>query len=564
MAVVALMAAIGPVAAANGEFQFAPSRTLSVEEAAQPRVAVDPQGRATVVWEALGPEATALIQVVRLNAFGLPGPVRTLDQFPKHAPQCPCPQVAVDPYGRATITWQAYDGVRQTIKAVQMDASEALGPTSTLSDATKDAWDQQLAADPQGRVTIIWRYPSEGGVESVRLGLDGQPEDVNTLAEGNGAGLPDVAVGPEGRATAVWPTTEGLKTAQLDASGAPGPTQDVPSTGNSDGAVNVVVDSRGRATIAWWRGSGAYEAKSVRLDSAGVPGAVQNLSPPEQDTYEPYLAVDPQDGVTAIWQDFEDRVHAVRLDEDGIPEAVHTVSGDGRAGEPRVTSRPGGGAVVVWSHPAVIFIFPPKGECLDLEFDPESDVVEAAFLGPDGQTEQISRVSSFGEQSLGANVATDALSRPTVVWQSYDGTYFCDDWDTRVQASRGSEAPEVPPELGSKPPVPSEPPPSLSESLLRLSNRAYVNGRHLVLSIRCSGGGGVSCAGEVKLLRRSHVFARGRYRLSVGRRTTIRLPLSKYGQALARRGSRGLVLTTGKGRRVETGVVWVRLPRRPH
>ena len=222
---IAFLGSAGPVSPAHGEFQFAPPRTLSVEEAAQPRVAVDPQGRATVVWEALGPESTALIQVVRLNAFGLPGPVRTLDQLPKNPPQCPCPEVAVDPSGRATIAWQSYDGNSQMIKAVQMDASESLGPVHTLSDTSKDAWDQRLAADPQGRVTIAWRYPSEDVVESVRLDSDGEPEAVNTLAEAEGVGFLDVAVDPQGNATVAWSTSEDLKVVQFDGPGVPGPTK---------------------------------------------------------------------------------------------------------------------------------------------------------------------------------------------------------------------------------------------------------------------------------------------------------------------------------------------------
>ena len=253
----------------------------------------------------------------------------------------------------------------------------------------------------------------------------------------------------------------------------------------------------------------------------------------------------------------------MQLDDEGIPGTVRTVSGKGRAGEPQVAARPGGGAVVVWTHPGVVYALPPTGECLDLQFDPESDVVEAAFLDPEGQTEQVSTVSPFGEQSLGANVATDPLGRPTVVWESFDGTYFCDDHNTRVQSSRGSEVADELPDPEPAPPVTPEPSPPPGESLLRLGGRAYVNGRHLFLSIRCPIGTGAPCDGEVKLVRRTLVLARGRCQLPAGGRRRIRLPLSRYGKALARRGSTGLVLTTGKGRGVKTGVVWVRLPRPP-
>jgi hypothetical protein len=551
-----------PTAGARAEFHFSSPRTLSVVEAAGAQVAVDPQGRATVVWNALGPEETVLIQVVRLDAFGLPGPIQALDQVPKHPlPYCTCPQVAVDPFGRATVTWQSYDGKNRRIKAAQIDASEAVGPVYTLSKSGSDAWNSQLAVDSQGRVTVVWRYPSAGDVQSVRLGTDGLPAEAKTLAETTTSGPPEVAVGPQGIATAVWPSTEGLRTVQLDGSGTPGPVQPIPSTSNDDGVVEVVVDSKGRATIAWWRGLGAYEAKSVRLDPAGTPGTVQDLSPPGQDTYEPLLAVDPQDRVTAVWQDFDDHVHATQLGEDGIPGTVHTLSGEESAGAPQVAARPGGGAVVVWTHPGIPFA--PDEECLPVQFDPEGDVVKAAFLDPDGQPEQTEAISPYAEQSLRADVAIDPLDRPTVAWESYDGTYFCEDWDTRVQVSRGTVATTIPPEPEPAPPVPPELPAPPGVSLLRLGGRASVEGRHLLLRVRCPQGADGACAGEVKLARRAFVVARGHYRLLPGGRKTIRLPLTRYGKALAKRGSGTLLLTTGKGRGVETGVVWVRLPRHP-
>lgn len=576
----ALVAFLVPVGDARAEVDFTPPETLAGGDVVEPRVAVDPLGRATVAWEALGPEKLIWVQAVRVGADGVPGPIHTLDKFPRQMPECPCPKVAVDLAGRATIVWQSFDGKNHRIQAAQIDAAGNVGPVSALSPPGHDGWDQQVAVDPEGRATVVWDLASVQNLETVRLGVDGNPEEVRVLVEeAPSVRPPAVAVDPEGKATVAWPSPEGIRTVQLDSSGVPGPIRPVSPSDTADGVVDAVVDSQGRATISWWRGLGEYEAKSVRLNPEGVPGAVQTLSPPEQNTLDPRLAIDPQGRVTAVWESFKQRIYAVRLDEEGAPETVFPLSEEGRqAGEPQVAAGPDGRAVVVWSHAPVVYIPPEEEECVEgAGFEAESDVVKAAFLGPDGAPEQVKDVSAFGEQSQVPQIGMDALGQPTVVWESFDGTYFCQDKETRIQISRGLVPHDPPPDEPPPPPPPPPPGPEVSGTL-RLGGRGTAGHGHLRLRVRCAGADG-ACAGRLKLVARAAdiprrlreslrgprrlpsqvTIARGRFRLAAGARKTLVLSLTGFGKGLASKGSGQLLRTVGRGSGVRKSVVWVRL-----
>jgi hypothetical protein len=579
----ACLAFFVPVGEARAELNFTPPQTLVEGKVGRSEFAVDPQGRATVAWEAVTPEKLMRVQVMRVDANGVPGPVHTLAEFPRNPPQCPCPRVAVDPQGRATVVWQSLelDG-KFRIQTAQMDAGGNLGPVHALSPPGKNGWDQKVAVDPQGRATIVWDLASVQNVETVRLGADGTPEEVRVLAkEDEGASPPAVAVDPEGKATVAWSNVDGMRTVQIDSSGVPGPIRPISPSDDTDGAVNIVVDSLGRATISWWRGFLAYEAKSVRLDAEGIPGEVQTLSPPDQNTLEPRLAVDSLGRVTAVWEDFKERVYTVRLDEEGAPETVYPLSEeDRRAAEPEVAVGPDDRAMVVWNHPGPVFA--PEEGCLEeAEFEPASDVVKIAFLGPEGAPEQIRNVSPFGEQSIEARIGVDSQGQPSVLWESFDGTYFCEIPKVRIQISRGLLPPGPSPD---GPPAPSLPPPPplpgpVGAGILRFNGGGTAKGGRLRLPVRCTGGTGGACAGQLKLelraryiprqlkeslgsppwLRSQVIVARGAFQLAPGTRRNLVLRLTGFGKKLASKGSGQSLRVVGGGAGVRGSVVWVRL-----
>ena len=554
LAVTAAAAATQPSRSAAA-FDFTPPRTLSDMSAFFPHVVVDSRDRATVVWEATSADGEfVLIQAVRLVSGVPTGPVQTLWSAPNviYPEWCPCPRLAIDPQDRVTVVWQNFDGTSLGVQAVRLGTDGLpLGPVQTLSKSGEDAFDHRLAVDSGGVATVGWTVSGPiNRVESTRLQPSGVHDLPKTLSEtGVNSSMRDLAIDREGRATVVWDSELGVQSMRLGSDGAAGAVQTL--SDEDAGAPRVVVDSQNRATVAWWRGSGIYDVQAVRLAADGTPGPIRTLSPESQETLDPVIAIDGHDRVTVAWEEFAGRgVNAVRLGADGVPGPVHLLSDPDRvAGQPQLATAPGGMTVVVWAHPVVGSIFPGSGECIEgPSFEPESDVVQAAFIGPDGVPGPVYPVSRLGEQSTGPAVAVDSRGRPTVAWTSFDGTYFCFSVEPRIQSSWGGEVIE-PPSAGAPPPEGVSAP-----GTLRLGKRAFVRGGRIVIRGRCVGDRGVTCNGRLRLVARAFgdapprrddrgrelrrtsaravTLARKRFRLAAGKRCVLALRLSRPGQSL--------------------------------
>jgi len=154
-----------------------PVQTLSGagEHASRPQVAIDNSGRTTIVWCVGGcggnVRADTRIQSVRLSADGTPGAVQTLSDA---GPDTLYPQVAMDGSDRATVTWYRYDGSDYRIQSVRLAADGTPGPVRTLSDPGQDAFIPQVAIDSFDRATITWyRYDgSRFRIRSITLDTD--------------------------------------------------------------------------------------------------------------------------------------------------------------------------------------------------------------------------------------------------------------------------------------------------------------------------------------------------------------------------------------------------------
>jgi hypothetical protein len=583
---VGLSATAIPAGKAQATFtEFGPSQTLSGPgvDAANSQLVIDSQGRTTVVWMALsGDREFRLIQAVRLNADGIAGSVQTLSSEPNlgYPKGCACPRLTVDPEDRVTVAWQIFDGEDLRVEAVQLGADGIPGPVHALSEVGEDAVDQQVAVDAAGRATVIWTLRTAPAViQSVRLVPGEAPGAVKPLsAAGTDADDPDIAIDQQGIATVAWSSPEGVQAVRLDANGTPGPVTSISPLGEDAALPQVVVDSKGRATVAWWRGAGAYEVKAVRIGADGTPASVQTLSPEAQDVLSPQLAVDPQDRVFVAWEDFNQQVFSIRLDEGALPGPVLPLSSPDRvAGHPHLVAVPGGGAVVTWTHPPVAFL-PPWEGCLDLEFEKESDAVQAVAIGPDGIPGPVRLVSGTGKQSQEAQVAVDSQGHPTLVWHSFDGTFFCSSSDPRVESSRGLEI------LEEMAPAPA--PASLSlaatkparrNGTLRLARSAIlVRGRWATARAMCIGGASSICKGAVKLIAsiqaddagprrsREHLnersnqvcVARGLYSIAGGVKGIVKLRLTRFGMSLVKRTAQERTRVTLKGQRVERAAVF--------
>jgi hypothetical protein len=313
------------------------------------------------------------VQAIRVDAEGRPGSVQTLSSFdtPERDPDLggpgDGPRVAVDSQGRATVVWRRTEytasGVQSRVQSARLGADGAAGEVQTLSG--DGAGDPKLAMDSLGRATVVWpRFDgTKTRIESVSLGADGTPGEVKALSKrGQSADFPQVAVDPRGRATVVWRRTDRgkrrIQSLNVGADGSPGAVKTLAKSG--DLRPQVAVDPRGRATVVWRRIKQTKRAlvirvKSVRLGAGGNPRAIKTLSKSRAST--PQVAVDRRGRATVVWDRL--RLHgkrgisvieARRLGADGIPQAVQSLSKGEGVGSPQVAVDSKGRPTIVWAQ----------------------------------------------------------------------------------------------------------------------------------------------------------------------------------------------------------------------
>ncbi|HET9198713.1 MAG TPA: hypothetical protein VFN92_10730, partial [Solirubrobacterales bacterium] len=147
-----------------------------------------------------------VVQGQRLTAAGEPdGGVLALSAAGRSAAE---PQLAIDPDGVATVAWDRFDGGSFVVQARRIGAGGALlgGPVN-LSASGRDAGDPQVAAAPDGGATVLWSRYDGGSWIVQRRGLadDGTPGGVEALsAPGRGAGDAVGAWGEDGTLAMAW------------------------------------------------------------------------------------------------------------------------------------------------------------------------------------------------------------------------------------------------------------------------------------------------------------------------------------------------------------------------
>ena len=195
------------------ERRVRPDRTLTAilnlsaagRNAVEPQVALGPKGEATVVWDRFD-GTNWVIQRQRLTAAGaLEGGAVDVSEGGKSAE----PQVAIDGGGKATVVWDRFDGSNFVVQARQLSPTgAALTAPVQLSAGGRDAADPQLGVAPDRRVTVLWtRFNGSNWIVQRRdfgaTGILGSTTE-SLSAAGRNAGDPVVAWGGDGTLAMAW------------------------------------------------------------------------------------------------------------------------------------------------------------------------------------------------------------------------------------------------------------------------------------------------------------------------------------------------------------------------
>jgi hypothetical protein len=157
--------------------------SASGRDAVEPQVAIAADGTATAAWERFD-GTNFLVQARRLSAAGTLGSVANLSASGHDAAE---PQVAIAPDGAATFLWSRFDGSNWLVQRRELAPGGSLGAAETLSLPGRSASDPALGWGSDGTFAAAWRRFNGAGdvVQATVVPLPPPPEP-----EAGGGGSP--------------------------------------------------------------------------------------------------------------------------------------------------------------------------------------------------------------------------------------------------------------------------------------------------------------------------------------------------------------------------------------
>jgi hypothetical protein len=360
-----------------GGSSLGPVHQLSASggSAFDPRVAVDSNGTATVVWKRYS-GSSFVIQERRVDSGGTPeAGVHDLSLPAQFAGQ---PEVAARPDGGAVVVWERHITTTGTISGFNFSRdvtriqSTVVHPNGTVAaccfdlanaDFDRNGFEPQVAVAPDSTAIVVWdrHNGTEQIVQARQLGVSGSPSATtyDLSAGGEDAIEPDVAFTPDGTATVTWTRFDGsswvVQARRLASSGQPlGGAVDVSEPGGEALQPHVAALPGSSASIVWKQLDGStYAVKQRRLDQGAIAGSTNVLSTPGVDAHEPQVAAGADGSQTVVWA-LDDGpgevVQARRIGAGGAPaaETIDLSDAGADAGAPRVTAGGNSSAAVAW------------------------------------------------------------------------------------------------------------------------------------------------------------------------------------------------------------------------
>jgi PKD domain len=412
----AILCAVAAPAASAAPAWLAPQDLSAAGQSAyEPQVAVDPEGDSTAVWER-SDGSNEIVQASTRRAGGTwSAPVdlseEGLDSYE--------PQVAVDAAGDVTVVWNAGpDSSHRVVQASTRRPGGAWSAPVDLSEEVGNADWPRIAVDPDGDATAVWES-FEGGNSVVQAstrpagGTWSAP--VSLSAGGQEAREPEVAMDPEGAATAVWRYEyESAHFVIQGSTSSPGGAWSVPADlseeAGSASEPSVAVDSSGGATAVWRRPTGIYNVvESSTRPAGGSWSSPVELSEAGQNASYADIAVAPGGNATAVWCRF-DGIDSIaqsssRPVDGSWSEPVDLSEAGQSAYETEIAVGPGGSAIAAWSR-----------------FDGSFRIVQSATRRAGGAWSDPADLSEEGEDAFEPDLAFDSQGDATAVWYRGNGS----------------------------------------------------------------------------------------------------------------------------------------------
>lgn len=305
--------------------------------AANPVIAMDPRGDATIVWTTRAQAPEQILAAATRPAGGtFAAAVNITAEDDDEAYE---PRVAMDAHGDTAIASLLYNSNVYLAGDTYRPAGGTFGPLAGLykPEVTQNATAASalaLAMNAHGDTGIAWLAVRHEPSWIPRIELETRPAGGNftssigtSLSLGEGQGPPAIAMNPNGEATVIWATLQAGATQTVEVF-APTPPHEPFRTpgvlakepGTSGIVPQIAMNAAGEATVAWSSPSHAVTvATRSAADSYSNP---VTLTGSGESTGTPAVAIDEQGDSEVVW-----------MDSNGFVEGL-TESAEGKFGEP--------------------------------------------------------------------------------------------------------------------------------------------------------------------------------------------------------------------------------------
>jgi hypothetical protein len=269
------------------------------------------QGNAIALWQLYGGEDGVVRSAARRAGGSWSAPHKLFDDVG----DIYASQIAVDPIGNVTAVWDRPEGRTFVVQSATRPPGGSWSTPVNLSTAGDWAREPQVAVDSQGNATAVWEGHNPQGIliQSASRPAGGSwSAPINLSKPGRNTEDAQIAVGPQGDATAIWARSNGRDLVVQGATRPPGGNWSTPvdiSTRPGQGGFypRLVVDSWGNATAVWKgydrnRHSLAIQGATRPLEGGWSPPTdVSNRVTRHTGISEPQIEVDPQGIATVVW-----------------------------------------------------------------------------------------------------------------------------------------------------------------------------------------------------------------------------------------------------------------------
>ncbi len=399
-------------AAPQGPWQVpATDLSASAADAIAPDLKILPDGSAIAVWWINDGPSNSIQASTRPpgGSFGAPF---DLSEPTENAVG---PTLAIGSDGSAAVTWLRVDTPDRIVRAVTSAPGGSFGEPVDISEAGQDAFEQEVAVGPDGSATAVWR---RAGIIQTSTrpsgGSFGTPVDISAT----GAESPQIAIGPDGAATVVWRRAGIIQASTRPPGGSFGIPLDLSESSENANGPTIAVGSDKTTIVAWRTGSGCDVSTPCIIQSSTRPpdgsfGTPEDLSDAGGTSRGQQIVIGPDGAATAVWQLFDGTWWIIQTADRpaggpfGAP--VDLTGIDNFSTAPSIAIGPDGTKTVVWQFNAVDFSTP--------------GVIQSATRPPGGSFGPVADLSASGQgNAVDAKIAIGPDGTATSVWTSDDGT----------------------------------------------------------------------------------------------------------------------------------------------